>query len=110
MPDEQSQGQTSRLSREVALREERMLRAKRTKMRSVWQGFGFFGLIGWSIVVPMLIGAAVGRWLDGTYPGGRSWTLVLLVAGLTLGCLNAWRWVLKEHRAINTEQKETSND
>ena len=98
------------MSREVALREKRMLKTKRTKMRSVWQGFGFFGLIGWSIVVPMLIGAAIGRWLDNTYSGARSWTLVLLVGGLTLGCINAWRWVLKEHRAITTEQEEKSND
>ena len=94
------------LSSAVAAREERILRAKRTEMRSVWRGFGFFGLIGWSIVVPMLVGAALGRWLDQTYPGGRSWTLGLLISGLTLGCFNAGRWVLKEHQEIKSEQED----
>ena len=110
MPDEPPQPRPTRMSREVEIREKRMLKAKRTRMRSVWQGFGFFGLIGWSIVVPMLIGAAMGHWLQNKYPGERPWTLVLLVGGLSLGCLNAWRWVLKEHRAITAEQEDASND
>ena len=96
----------SRFSREVGLREERKLKARREPMHSVWTGFGFFGLVGWSIVVPTLIGTAIGRWLDRTYPGERSWTLVLLVAGLTLGCLNAWRWISREHREIENHHKE----
>ena len=95
------------MSSEVGLKEERMLKAKRTPMRSVWEGFGFFGLIGWSIVVPTLAGTALGSWLDRSYQhGDRNWTLALLLAGLTLGCLNAWRWVAKEHKAIDEEQEE----
>jgi predicted F0F1-ATPase subunit len=39
------------------------------------------GLIGWSVVVPTLLGAALGSgWT--THPGTHSWTLALLVAGL----------------------------
>jgi len=66
----------------------------------VWFGLGFMGLVGWSVVVPMLAGAALGDWLDARNPGSFSWTLALLMAGLVLGCLNAWRWVLREHAAI----------
>ena len=40
------------------------------------------GLIGWSVVVPTLLGAALGIWLDERHPGAHSWTLALLVAGL----------------------------
>ena len=40
------------------------------------------GLIGWSVVVPTLLGAALGIWLDKHHPGKHSWTLALLVAGL----------------------------
>ena len=40
------------------------------------------GLIGWSVAVPTLLGAALGLWLDQHHPGKHSWTLALLVAGL----------------------------
>ena len=98
------------LGREVGLREERKLRVRRAPARSVFEGFGFFGLIGWSVAAPTLIGAAIGRWLDQNHPGERNWTLVLLLAGLTLGCLNAWRWVANEHRAIRREQGEADDE
>ena len=66
------------------------------------------GLIGWSVALPTLLGAALGLWLDKHYPGGHSWTLALLAAGLVLGCFNAWRWVAKEDREIH--HKETDRD
>jgi ATP synthase protein I len=58
------------------------------------------GVIGWSVVVPTLLGAALGLWLDWRYPGVCSWMLALLMAGLALGCLNAWHWVSKEDQAM----------
>jgi ATP synthase protein I len=97
-------------SAEVGMKARRRLRAQRHKARSVWTGFAFFGLIGWSVVVPTLIGAALGIWLDRHHPGGRSWTLALLVAGLVLGCINAWRWVEKEHREIRREQENGNHE
>jgi ATP synthase protein I len=106
MPDSNQQDEQKRIVSEVGLREERMLKARQTKMRSVWQGFGFFGLIGWSVVVPTLIGAGIGRWLDRTWPGDRSWTLIFLIGGLTLGCFNAAHWVLKEQREIKKEHEK----
>ncbi|CDS53824.1 ATP synthase protein I [Polaromonas sp. CG9_12] len=71
----------------------------------MWSGLGLMGVIGWSVVVPTLLGAALGLWLDRRYPGGRSWTLALLLAGLTLGCLNAWHWVSQEDQAMREEQE-----
>ena len=97
-------------SEQVGVKATRRLRAQRHKPRSVWTGFAFFGLIGWSVVVPTLIGAALGMWLDRYHPGGRSWTLALLVAGLVLGCFNAWRWVEKEHREIKREQENGKHE
>jgi ATP synthase protein I len=52
-----------------------------------------FGLVGWAVAVPTLAGVALGLWLDARYPGGPSWTITGLVAGVALGCLNAWWWV-----------------
>ena len=83
----------------------RKLKAQRNATPGVWFGLGLMGVIGWSVVVPTLLGAAIGLWLDRHYPGSRSWTLALLVAGLTLGCLNAWHWVTKEDAAMRDERE-----
>ena len=74
------------------------LRGKRDAKRSVWSGLALMGMVGWSVAVPTLLGALAGRWLDENRPGGRSWTLALLAAGLVLGCVNAWRSVSRENR------------
>ena len=83
----------------------RRLKAQRNTTPGVWFGLGLMGMIDWSVVVPTLLGAAIGLWLDRHYPGGRSWTLALLVGGLTLGCFNAWHWVAKEDAAMRDERE-----
>jgi ATP synthase protein I len=65
-----------------------------------WLGLGMMGMIGWSVAVPTLLGIALGVWLDTYHAGIHRWTLALLVAGLVLGCVNAWYWVAKEDRAM----------
>jgi ATP synthase protein I len=65
------------------------------------------GLIGWSVVVPTLLGAAIGNWLDRRNPGSNSWTLALLVDVLVIGCFNAWLWVAKEDKAMSEEQENS---
>jgi ATP synthase protein I len=94
------------LSREVGAKAARKLRAQRHVTRTVWFGLGMMGLIGWSVAIPTLIGALLGLWLDQRYPGGRSWTLALLVIGLAIGCFNAWHWVTKEDKAMREEQED----
>ncbi len=79
---------------------ERKLRRRRSPGVPVLSGLGLMGLVGWSVVMPTLVGAAIGIWLDRNTVGTRSWTLALLVAGLCLGCLNAWHWIARESRAI----------
>ena len=61
--------------------------------RSVWSGLGMFGMVGWSVAVPTLLGAALGIWLDKKYPESFSWTLTFLISGLFTGCVIAWYWV-----------------
>lgn len=94
------------LADQVGAKAARKLKARRSGTPGVWFGLGMMGLIGWSVVVPTLLGAALGLWLDRHYPGGRSWTLALLVAGLTLGCMNAWHWVSREDQAMRDEQED----
>lgn len=94
------------LAGQVGAKASRKLKARRSGTPGVWFGLGMMGLIGWSVVVPTLLGAALGLWLDQRHPGGRSWTLALLMGGLVLGCLNAWHWVDREDRAMREEQED----
>jgi ATP synthase protein I len=77
----------------------RRLLAKQAGSRSVWFGLGMFGVIGWSVAVPTLVGIAVGLWLDARLQLQRSWTLMLMIAGLGIGSWNAWSWVRREMAA-----------
>ncbi|TAJ16233.1 MAG: F0F1 ATP synthase subunit [Rugosibacter sp.] len=94
---------TSVFADRVGAKAARKLKARRNPAAGVWFGLGMMGLVGWSIVVPTLLGAAFGIWLDNHHPGQRSWTLALLMAGLAVGCLNAWHWVDKENKAMRDE-------
>jgi len=96
-------------SQQVGEKAARKLKAQRHVTQTVWSGLGMMGLIGWSVAVPTLLGAALGLWVDKHYPGTHSWTLMLLAIGLGLGCVNAWRWVAKEDREIN-EQEEDNHE
>jgi ATP synthase protein I len=67
------------------------------------------GLVGWSVAIPTLLGAALGIWLDKRRPGSHSWALALLVAGLAIGCFNAWIWIAKEDKAMREEQEDNDD-
>jgi ATP synthase protein I len=68
-------------------------RSRLGQKMTFWQGLSLVGAVGWMVVVPALAGAFLGRWLDQRFHQGIFWTLSLLVAGLMLGCLSAWRHV-----------------
>jgi len=96
----------SSLPQEVGAKADRKLKARRHSAPGVWFGLGMMGLIGWSVVIPTLLGAALGIWLDKHHPGRHAWTLALLAGGLAIGCFNAWHWVVKEDKAIRDEQED----
>jgi ATP synthase protein I len=95
------------LAAQVGAKAARKIKARQNSTQGVWFGLGMMGLIGWSVVVPTLLGAALGFWLDTYHPGKHSWTLALLVAGLTLGCFNAWQWVARQEAAMREEQEDS---
>lgn len=96
------------LAAQVGAKAARKLKARRKARPVVWSGLGMMGLIGWSVVVPTLLGAGLGVWLDEHHPGKHAWTLALLMAGLALGCLNAWHWVANEDRAMREDEADDS--
>ncbi len=81
---------------EVGRKEVRRMKARQERDRGIWFGLGMFGLVGWSIAIPTIIGVILGIWIDKTWPSRYSWTLMLLVTGVVVGCLNAWHWVKRE--------------
>jgi ATP synthase protein I len=105
-PTEKDSRNEPTLVRQVGTKAERKLKAQRNVNRTVWLGLGMMGLIGWSVAIPTLLGAALGLWLDKQYPVSFSWTLTLLIIGLFVGCLNAWHWVSREHQEIKGEQED----
>ena len=91
--------------KEIDVRERRKLRARQKKSDEVWFGLGMFGMVGWSVAIPTVIGIFLGVWIDIKWPGQYSWTLMLLVIGLITGCMNAWFWVNRQRRDINRERE-----
>jgi ATP synthase protein I len=96
---------------QVAGKEARKIRGRRRKHYSIWFGLGYFGVIGWSIAIPTLIGIFTGVWIDRNFTSPYSWTLMLMLAGLMLGCLSAWYWISFEGGLIDREdQKQDKYD
>jgi ATP synthase protein I len=89
-------GNHEKLSRAVRTRNERVERWQREGERSIGRNLAMIGALGWTIVMPMLLGIFLGRWLDAEFSSGVFWTLGLLTAGLTLGCHFAWQRMHRE--------------
>lgn len=102
MKRESSSGE---FSRRIERKQKRKLKAMKTANDSLFLSFSTYGMIGWSITVPVLVGIALGIWLDRTFPGRHSYTLMLLASGLMLGCYNAWSWIEGQQKEIDNDQK-----
>ena len=85
-----------RLNWAVKVRRERRDQWRREGERSMAQNLAMIGALGWLIVVPMLAGMFAGRWLDQRLGTGHILTCALLVAGLSLGCVLAWKRATRE--------------
>lgn len=94
------------LGEDVGSKAKRKLKAQRNSAPGVWFGLGMMGVVGWSVAIPTLLGAALGIWLDKHHSGSHSWTLMLLFIGLAIGCLNAWHWVSREDQAMQDDQED----
>lgn len=81
------------LARNIGRKVERRLRSGSAGRGALWYGLGSFGIVGWSVAIPTLIGIAVGVWLDRILADRVSWTLMGLFAGVTIGCVIAWLWL-----------------
>ncbi len=92
----------------------RKIRARESRRNCVWFGLGAFGVVGWSVSIPTLLGILLGQWIDRTWPSQFSWTLMLLVAGVAGGCANAWYWINREFKqtqcGVDDETEHSEGD
>jgi len=65
----------------------------RKKGKEIMFGLGVFGIVGFSIAIPTLMGILLGTYLDKRTDSSISYTITFLFLGLLVGCVNAWRWV-----------------
>lgn len=89
-----AQKEVDEITRKAARKEEALHR----RTESPWRGLRMFGLVGWAVVIPTILGTALGLWIDAETNTKTSWTLALLLAGAALGCANAWYWMQREGR------------
>ncbi len=54
---------------------------------------GQIGVLGWTIVVPTLLGLALGRWLDHEFATGIFFSAPLIIIGVIFGFWSAWKWM-----------------
>lgn len=98
MQGDNSNREAETIAAEIARKARLKKEALKRHDENVWYGLGMFGLVGWAVVVPTLLGVALGVWLDMHTTTDFSWTLTLLFLGVVLGGLNAWYWVRRESR------------
>ena len=91
-------GETETETETIARKAQRMEESRKRRRESAWYGLGMFGLVGWSVAIPIVAGIALGIWIDRRWPGEVSWTLTLLITGAAVGAMNAWYWFQREGR------------
>lgn len=98
--------QENTFSSDIGKKERLKIKALKRDKESVWSGLATFGMIGWSVVVPSVLGGFLGISLDRKYPQKFSWSLTLLLVGLCIGCYIAITWVVKEQKDMHSEEEK----
>jgi ATP synthase protein I len=72
--------------------------ARKDSPATVLRAFTLFGIIGWSVAVPVAVFAYLGIWLERA--GDTPLTLSFIVIGFVIGCYDAYYWLSKEKRNL----------
>lgn len=60
--------------------------------QSAWRNVGRYGTVGFELILSIVIGYWIGRWLDGRFFPGKSWmTIVFTSAGTYAGFRALWK-------------------
>ena len=77
---------------------QRKRRAEREPEPSLGSRLGQIGILGWTIVLPTLLGLAIGHWLDKHFATGVFFSALLLMVGAAIGLWSAWKWMHRQTR------------
>ncbi|MBW4982726.1 AtpZ/AtpI family protein [Mameliella sp. CS4] len=80
----------------VRLRKQRRDSWKQQGERPLWKNLSMVGALGWLVVVPTLIGVFAGRWLDGLFGSGVTFSGAMTFLGAGLGFYLAWKRMNEE--------------
>jgi ATP synthase protein I len=87
MPDQ-------RKLRERVQREARRLDKAEKEHRTVLAATVYLGVLGLLLVLPVVAGAYLGRWLDSLAAGySIRWTVSLILLGVVLGAVNVYLFI-----------------
>jgi ATP synthase protein I len=86
-------GDGNRLAEAARRAAERSKAGKKNPEPSLGARLGQIGILGWTIVVPTLIGLFVGRWLDRILGTGVLFSAPLIMIGAAVGFWSAWKWM-----------------
>ncbi len=59
---------------------------------------GQIGILGWTIVLPILLCLALGHWLDRIAGTRVLFAAPLVMIGAAIGLWSAWRWMHRQQR------------
>ncbi len=90
--------QTTRTDPRAAVRRDSARLVRREQgHRSFWRSLNVLGMVGWPIVLGAVGGVWLGRYLDTRFDSGIRFTLMLMTAGVLLGCIAAWKTVTQKN-------------
>ncbi len=76
------------------------------KKGSAFEALYVFGVVGWGIGIPVVISSYIGIWLEENHPiEYLSWTLYFVIIGFLAGFYNVYRWVRREQKRLDREDK-----
>ena len=85
-----------KLRRSIERQAQRMEQAERERPTLMSQTV-FLGVLALLLVIPVVLGAYLGRWLDSLAEGySVRWTVSMILLGLAAGIFNVYRF-LREH-------------
>ncbi len=75
---------------------------EKKKSQNVWYMIPYIGSVGIIFILPVLIGAYLGWWIDGQYKvGGISWTITGIMLGVFVGVYNVYRFFYLRHKRFS---------
>ncbi len=95
MTEPEEQDRIGRAARQASSRERE---AREEPEPSLGSRLGQIGILGWSIVIPTLLGLVIGRFLDRHFGTGVFFSAPLLMIGAAFGLWSAWEWMHRQTR------------